>query len=115
MYVAAVPAAAGAEFEHGAGAQLQQLADVHLGASQHGRDLHRYVEHRLEVGAGDQAVRGGPVEREHAHAAVHGGQHVAFGVQGREQLRHGDGPPKRRRLSVERSRHMGVELARGSP
>src|SRR6185312_10857320 len=38
------------ELEHGAGAELQQLADVHLGAAEHGRDLHRHVEHRLEVG-----------------------------------------------------------------
>src|SRR5207248_4291738 len=38
------------EFEHGARPELQQLADVHLGAAEHGRDLHRHVEHRLEVG-----------------------------------------------------------------
>src|SRR5439155_24209911 len=38
------------ELEHGARPELQQLADVHLGAAEHGRDLHRHVEHRLEVG-----------------------------------------------------------------
>src|SRR5438067_5526292 len=38
------------QFEHGAGAELQQFADVHLGAAEHGRDLHRHVEHCLEVG-----------------------------------------------------------------
>ena len=41
---------AAVEFEHGAGAELQQLADIHLGAAEHGRDLHRHVEHGLEVG-----------------------------------------------------------------
>ncbi len=41
---------AAVEFEHGAGAELQQLADVHLGAAEHRRDLHRHVEHGLEVG-----------------------------------------------------------------
>ena len=29
---------------------LQQLADVDLGTAEHGGDLHRHVEHRLEVG-----------------------------------------------------------------
>src|SRR5689334_7231379 len=38
------------ELEHGAGAEIEQLADVHVGAAEHGRDLHRHVEHRLEVG-----------------------------------------------------------------
>src|SRR5664279_260095 len=38
------------EFEHGAGSELQQLADVHLGAAEHGRDLYRHVEHGFEVG-----------------------------------------------------------------
>src|SRR5438067_10554143 len=38
------------QLEHGAGAELQQLADVHLGTAEHGRDLNRHVEHGLEVG-----------------------------------------------------------------
>src|SRR3977135_1453365 len=41
---------AAVEFEHGAGPELQQFADVHLGAAEHGRDLHRHVAHRLKVG-----------------------------------------------------------------
>src|SRR5258708_5270015 len=41
---------AAVEFEHGAGTELQQLADVHLGAAEHRRDLHRHVEHGLQVG-----------------------------------------------------------------
>src|ERR1700712_2076850 len=41
---------AAVEFEHRAGAELQQLADIHLRAAEHGGDLYRYVEHRLEVG-----------------------------------------------------------------
>ena len=41
---------AAVEFEHGAGPELQQLADVHPGAAEHGRDLHRHVEHRFEIG-----------------------------------------------------------------
>jgi hypothetical protein len=32
------------------GPSFKQLADVHLGAAEHGRDLHRHVEHGLEVG-----------------------------------------------------------------
>src|SRR5437763_1286168 len=38
------------EFEHGAGAEFQQFADIHLGTAEHRRDLHRHVEHGLEVG-----------------------------------------------------------------
>src|SRR3977135_1237439 len=41
---------AAVEFEHGAGAELQELADVHLGAAERRRALHRHVEHRLEIG-----------------------------------------------------------------
>src|SRR4051812_31401334 len=41
---------AAVELENGAGTELQQLADVHPGAAQHRRDLHRHVEHGLEVG-----------------------------------------------------------------
>src|SRR5213078_788298 len=38
------------QFEHGAGAELQQFADVHFRTAEHGRDLNRHVEHGLEVG-----------------------------------------------------------------
>src|SRR5450631_4334121 len=31
------------EFEHGTGPEFQQFADVHLGAAEHGRNLHRHV------------------------------------------------------------------------
>src|SRR3954466_3774965 len=41
---------AAVEFEHGAGTELQELADVHLGAAEQRRDLHRHVEHGLQVG-----------------------------------------------------------------
>src|SRR5579859_5487699 len=37
------------ELEHGAGAEFEQIADVHAGASEHGRDLDRHVEHRFEI------------------------------------------------------------------
>src|SRR5438045_8284 len=40
---------AAVELEHGAGSELQQLADIHLRAAEHRRDLHRYVEHGFEV------------------------------------------------------------------
>src|SRR5204862_2400338 len=36
------------ELQHGAGSELQQLADIHAGAPEHGRHLHRDVEYRLE-------------------------------------------------------------------
>src|SRR6266849_1958258 len=41
---------AAVEFEHGAGPELQQLADIHLRAAEHRRDLYRHVEHRFQVG-----------------------------------------------------------------
>jgi hypothetical protein len=41
---------AAVQLQNGAGAKLQQFADVHLGTAEHGRDLHRHVEHGLEVG-----------------------------------------------------------------
>src|SRR4051812_41001060 len=41
---------AAVQLQNGAGAELQQFADVHLGTAEHGRDLHRHVEHGLEVG-----------------------------------------------------------------
>src|SRR3954466_486849 len=48
------------EFKHGAGAEAQQIADVHAGAAEHGRHLNRHVEHRFEIGGiarGVAAVR----------------------------------------------------------
>src|SRR6516225_7564871 len=38
------------KLEHGAGSELQQFAHLHLRAAEHGRDLHRHVEHRFQVG-----------------------------------------------------------------
>src|SRR5712664_1861988 len=38
------------EFEHGTGPELQQFADIHLGAAKHGRNLHRHVEHGFQIG-----------------------------------------------------------------
>src|SRR5882762_4778763 len=41
---------AAVELEHGAGSELQEFADVHFGAAEHRRNLHRDVEHRFEIG-----------------------------------------------------------------
>src|SRR3954464_14343191 len=41
---------AAVEFQHGAGAELQEFADIHLGTAEHRGNLHRHVEHRFEVG-----------------------------------------------------------------
>src|SRR5713226_1005982 len=38
------------ELEHRARSELEQLADVHPGAAEHGRDLHRNVENGFEIG-----------------------------------------------------------------
>src|ERR1044071_998231 len=38
------------ELQHGAGAELEQLADVHAGAAENRRHLHRHVEHGFEIG-----------------------------------------------------------------
>src|SRR5258707_1565892 len=38
---------AAVEFEHGAGPEFQQFADIHLGAAEHRRDLHRHLKHRF--------------------------------------------------------------------
>ena len=40
---------AAVELEHGARAEFQQLADLHARPAEHGRDLHRHVEHRFQV------------------------------------------------------------------
>src|SRR6187455_1509756 len=39
------------EFQNAARPELEQRADVHLGAAEHGGHLHRNVEHGLEVGS----------------------------------------------------------------
>src|ERR1700731_4600340 len=41
---------AAVEFEHGAGPEFQQFANIHLRAAKHGRDLHRNVDNGFEVG-----------------------------------------------------------------
>src|ERR1700740_1518218 len=38
------------ELEHGAGPEFKQIGALHLRAAEHGRDLHRHVEDRLEIG-----------------------------------------------------------------
>src|ERR1700736_5340489 len=38
------------EFEHGAGPEFEEFADIHLGAAEHRGDLDRHVEHGLQVG-----------------------------------------------------------------
>src|SRR5262249_35174330 len=38
------------EFEHRAGSELEQVADFHVCAAQHGRNLNWNVEHGFEVG-----------------------------------------------------------------
>ena len=38
------------ELEHGAGPSLSRSPTSMRGAAEHGRDLHRHVEHRLEIG-----------------------------------------------------------------
>src|SRR5262249_41864093 len=68
------------ELEHGAGAEAQELADIHAGTPQHRRDLHRNIEHGLEIG-GRAAVIGLFDEHRrvvapgmHGHIAVEVGQ-----------------------------------------
>src|SRR6195952_3190724 len=41
---------AAVEFEYGAGPELEQFADIHLGAAEHRRNLHRHVEHGFQIG-----------------------------------------------------------------
>src|SRR3979490_178831 len=41
---------AAVKFEHGAGSEFQQFADIHLRAAEHGRDLNRHVENGFQVG-----------------------------------------------------------------
>src|ERR1700733_9995325 len=44
------------EFEHGAGAELEEIADIHSRAAEHGGHLDRHIEHRFEIG-GDAVDR----------------------------------------------------------
>src|ERR1700730_13295331 len=44
------------EFEHGTGPEFQQFADVHLGTAEHGRNLHRHVEHGFQVGCNPRSL-----------------------------------------------------------
>src|SRR5262249_34539545 len=57
------------ELEHGAGTEVEELADVHVGAAEHRRDLHRHVEHRLEI---DGAARGRLGRGRRPHGLRHG-------------------------------------------
>src|SRR5579863_5045098 len=41
---------AAVEFEYGAGPKLEQIADLHFGAAQYRRNLHRDIEHSLQIG-----------------------------------------------------------------
>src|SRR6201989_3149111 len=47
---------AAVEFEHGAGPEPQQFADIHLGAAEHGRNLDRHVEHGFQIGGNARSV-----------------------------------------------------------
>src|SRR5580658_6557609 len=47
---------AAVELEHGAGPELQQLADIHLGTAEHRRNLHRHVEHGFQIGGDARCV-----------------------------------------------------------
>src|SRR5262249_2615478 len=38
------------QFQHGAGAELQEFADIHLGAAEHRGNLYRHVEDGLQIG-----------------------------------------------------------------
>src|SRR5882762_8376365 len=75
---------AAVEFEHGAGSELQELADVHLGAAEHGRDLHRHVEDGLEVGRDPRGlfvfVVGQIVDRGRVRGVEIGKRYVCVGV-----------------------------------
>src|SRR5665213_2811594 len=44
------------ELEHGTGPEFQQFADVHLGTAEHGRNLHRHVEHGFQIGGNARGV-----------------------------------------------------------
>src|SRR6266550_3464666 len=46
------------ELEHCAGAEPQEIADIHAGAAEHGRDLHRHVEHGFEIGGAARRLPG---------------------------------------------------------
>src|SRR5882724_5735519 len=75
---------AAVEFEHGAGAELQQLADIHLGAAKHRRDLHRHVEHGLQIGGDARGlfvfVIGHVVDRRRVGGVEIGQWHLCVGV-----------------------------------
>src|ERR1700722_3640810 len=47
---------AAVDLEHGAGPEFQQFADIHLGTAEHGRDLHRHVEHGFQIGGDARGV-----------------------------------------------------------
>src|SRR6202035_5468622 len=38
------------ELQYRTGSELQQFADIHLGTAEHGRNLHRHVEHGFQIG-----------------------------------------------------------------
>src|SRR5882724_6986831 len=75
---------AAVEFEHGAGPELQQLADIHLGAAEHRRNLHRHVEHGLQVGGDARGlfvfVIGHVVDRRRVGGVEIGQWHLCVGV-----------------------------------
>src|ERR1700730_13821553 len=57
------------QFQHGAGSELQEFADIHLGAAEHRRNLHRHVEYGLQIGGDARSlfvlVIGHLVDRRH--------------------------------------------------
>src|ERR1700722_7918393 len=75
---------AAVEFEHGAGPQSQEFADVHLRAAEHGRDLHRHVEYCLQVGGNARClfvlVIGHVIDRRRVGGVEIGKRNLCVGV-----------------------------------
>src|SRR6266481_6216425 len=75
---------AAVEFEHGAGSEFQQFADIHLGAAEHRRNLHRHVKHRFQVGGDARGllvlVVGHVIGRRHVGGVEIGKRNLCVGV-----------------------------------
>src|SRR5437016_6116929 len=75
---------AAVEFEHGAGSEFQQFADIHLGAAEHRRNLHRHVKHRFQVGGDARGllvlVVGHVIGRRHVGGVEIGKPNLCVGV-----------------------------------
>src|SRR6202790_4577055 len=75
---------AAVQFEHGAGPELQQFADIHLRAAEHRRYLDRHVEHGFEVGGNARGlfvlVVGHVIDRRHFGCVEIGKRNLCVGV-----------------------------------